>query len=247
MSKYLMAVKGFGESAPITLSAEETDALNNGESVIKFTVEVIDLVNPTRNNIIYPIEEMQKAITRDRITQQLKTGVFLGEDEHPDNPDDINRWTHVDRDNSHHKFTKLWNEGSKLYGEVQTIPGQDKLLNAIKGGELPSFSIRVLGAPEEYNGYIRLTDIHLIAIDWVKYPGNPTSFVDDSRHFNITNAPLKDGFDINRQISRGECAKFINLGENQSIIPLGNGNFKIIENISKSEYSTILSKRKNSF
>lgn len=247
MKKHILAVKGFGESGPITLSGEETAALNNGESVIKFTVEVIDLVNPTRNNIIYPIEEMQKAITRDRITQQLKTGVFLGEAEHPANPDDINRWTSIDRDNAHHKFTKLWIEGTKLYGEVQTIPGQDKLLNAIKGGELPSFSIRVLGCPEDYNGHIRLTDIHLISIDWVTYPGNPTSFVDTSQNFNIANAPLKDGFDTNRQISKGECNKFLKLGENQSIIPLGNGNFKILDNVSKNEYKAILTKRKNSF
>ena len=95
--------------------------------------------------------------------------------------------------------------------------------------------------------YIKLTEIHLISIDWVSYPGNPTSFVDSSLEFNIDDSPLKKGFDTNRVISRGECANFIQLGENQSIVPIGKGNFKIVDNISKNEYTSILNTRKNSF
>ena len=248
MNRHLMAAKGFGESAPITLSREQNEALNNGESIIKFNVEVIDLANPTRNGIIYPVKEMEIAITRPRIVQNLKTGSFNGEAEHPENPDDLKRWMTVHRDNVYHKFTKLWIEGTKLFGEVQTVPGHNNLLlNAIKGGELPSFSIRVIGSPEEEGQYIKLTEIHLISIDWVSYPGNPTSFVDSSLEFNIDDSPLKKGFDTNRVISRGECANFIQLGENQSIVPIGKGNFKIVDNISKNEYTSILNTRKNSF
>ena len=248
MKRNLMAIKGFGESAPITLTREQNEALNSGESIIKFTVEVIDLVHPTRNGIIYPVNEMEEAITRPRIVQNLKTGSFNGEAEHPDNPDDLKRWMTVDRNNVYHKFTKLWIEGTKLFGEVQTIPGPNNLLlNAIKGGELPSFSIRVIGSPEEKGQYIKLTEIHLISIDWVSYPGNPASFVESSVEFNIDDSPLKTGFDTNRVITRGECASFIQLGENQSIIPLGKGNFKIVDNISKDEYKSILRTRRNSF
>ena len=131
-NKYIMAVKGFGESS-INFNENTLNSLNNGNSVITFDVEVLNLTRPTRNNVLYPEEEMRIALGRERITQLLRTGSFLGEREHPDDPENFNRWTKVDRANSHHKFTKLWIENGILMGTVQTIPGKDDLLNAIKG------------------------------------------------------------------------------------------------------------------
>lgn len=215
----------------VDISDEAYDRLRKGESVIKFNVEVIDLNGtPTRNGVIYPINEMKQALKRERLVQMLNTGVFYGELEHPDNPEDLKRWTTVDRRNVHYKFTKFWFEGTKLMGEVQTVSGNgDLMVNFIKGGELPSFSIRVIGKPQEQgDGTVVLNEIHLIAVDWVTYPGNPTSYVLDSSNFKIVDNPLSDGFKYPLIKAAGEAsniAKEMGFNTDNGFVSLGNGLF----------------------
>lgn len=218
-------------SEDFKFSEETIRKLEKGDSVIKFTVEVINLDGtPTRNNCVYLIDEMKIAIKRERITQLFNTGVFYGELEHPDNPEDLNRWTKIDRRRVHFKFTKLWFEGTRLMGEVQTVSGNgDLMLHAIKCGELPSFSIRVIGKPTQRpDGVIELREIHLVAIDWVTYPGNPTSYVTSSDAFKVVTAPLyKDGgFDYPILKASGESNSILKeLGVGDTLISLGNGMF----------------------
>lgn len=214
----------------IEFDKDTNKALQRGDKVITFDVEVINLDGtPTRNNVIYPIEEMKTALSRERLQQMQKTGVFYGELEHPTNPEDLARWTTIDRTRVHFKFTKFWFDGSRLMGRVQTVPGNgDLMVNAIRAGELPSFSIRVIGKPDvDDTGIITLHEIHLIAVDWVTYPGNPTSYVTTSDAFKLIDAPLKNGFKYG-EIASGEANDILSeLGvtKDMNIYSVGNGLF----------------------
>lgn len=218
-------------SESIDFNKDVNKALQRGEKVITFDVEVINLDGtPTRNNVIYPIDEMKKALSRERLQQMQKTGVFYGELEHPTNPEDLARWTSVDRTRVHFKFVKFWFDGTRLMGRVQTVPGNgDLMVNSIRAGELPSFSIRVIGKPDvdEKSGTITLHEIHLIAVDWVTYPGNPTSYVTTSDAFKLIDAPLKEGFKYS-EIARGESNDILNdlgITKDMNIYNVGNGLF----------------------
>lgn len=215
----------------IDFNKDTNKALQRGDKVITFDVEVINLDGtPTRNNVVYPIEEMKKALSRERLQQMQKTGVFYGELEHPTNPEDLARWTSVDRTRVHFKFTKFWFNGSKLMGTVQTVPGNgDLMVNSIRAGELPSFSIRVIGKPDvdDSTGVITLREIHLIAVDWVTYPGNPTSYVTTSDAFKLIDTPLKNGFKYG-ELPTAEASDILNdlgISKDMDIYSMGNGLF----------------------
>lgn len=218
-------------SESIDFNKDTNKALQRGDKVIAFDVEVINLDGtPTRNNVIYPIEEMKTALNRERLLQMIKTGVFYGELEHPDNPEDLARWTTIDRTRVHFKFTKFWFDGFRLMGRVQTVPGNgDLMVNSIRAGELPSFSIRVIGKPDvdEKTGTITLHEIHLIAVDWVTYPGNPTSYVTTSDAFKLVDAPLKNGFKYG-ELASGEANSILSelgITGDMNIYSVGKGLF----------------------
>lgn len=187
--------KALGEA--IKFTDDVVKKLNYGEAFIEFDTVVIlaDDKTPTRNGVIYPKAKLDEAIKRPRLLQLLNTGVFYGEKEHPEDPEDLMRWTKVDRKNTHFKFIKFWWDGDNLMGRVRTTDenGND-MVKAIRSGELPSFSIRVIGKPEQKGDVVVLDDIHLIAVDWVTYPGNPQSHVVSSDAFELVDSPLKNGY-----------------------------------------------------
>ena len=131
--------------------------LDSGEKVFEFDTVVIKLPGPTRNKVMYPLEEMKKAVVSAMVQELLNRGALYGEGGHPLNPKDIDRWVVVPMDKAQFKWTKLWFDGDTLMGRVRTYPGNGNLLaKAIINGELPAFSIRVLGSEHMENGYNRL-------------------------------------------------------------------------------------------
>ena len=246
--RYIKATMGIGESAtPFNI-------ITSDDQMITFDVKVIDLPGPTRNAILYPLHEMKIAVERPNFVQQLATGSVYGEHDHPSNPEDLRRWGSIDMDKTSFKWQKFWFEGSSMYGTVQTVPiNGNKLLQCIKAGELPNFSIRVLGqlAPNQPDLYTELCDIHLITVDWVRFPGNPDSFVKDSSSFNVMESPLvtgKYGYE-SRLRAAGESYLTTNgmLKKGEGLINLDNGLFAVAESISAEKYDDLKKLRANSF
>ena len=239
---------GMGESVS-HITKDNIEALRKGEQIIKFNVEVLDLTKPTRNRVLYPEAEMRKAIEDERVQTMLTLGSYIGHAEHPKNPDDVGDWVAFDRHKSFHKFTKLWIENHKLMGEVQTIPCDNNLLiAAIKGGELPSFSIRVLGSPANKGSYQELTDIVLVAIDWVTYPGNPGSFVKATSEFNVEDTPVHIGFDSRKVIPRSEAYdNLLGLKEDEVLYSIGEGAFVVVKQIDNSKIEELNNLRLSCF
>nr|DAR71396.1 MAG TPA: Prohead core protein serine protease [Caudoviricetes sp.] len=245
--RYIKALTGYGEGAvPIKLSEDE--------QMIKFKVKVLDLPGPTRNETIYPVHEFKNAIEDSRIRQQLATGSLYGEHDHPINPQDLKRWSIIDMDNTSFRWNNLWIENdNELWGEVQTVPiNGNKLFKCIASGEYPSFSVRVLaeGHPGD-GGTIVLSDIILITIDWVRYPGNPDSFVKDSESFNVIDSPISEGtYKYNPIVAKGE-ASLIEKGfiaKDETLIPVGeNGWYAVAKKVSKDEYQNLNDIRMSAF
>lgn len=237
--------RGYGEARPIEMLPD----LNRGDDVIRFKTVIIELPGPTRNGVLYPLDQFKKAVNDPRVQQMLKTGAFYGESDHPINPEDLNRWCRIEMTNATHKWTRLWFENNVLWGECQTYAGNGNLLGlAIKGGELPSFSIRVIGNPSQSGEYTELNDIQLLSIDWVRYPGNPTSYVPTSDEFNFEKVPLYTGFDLaTRQVGKAEAAETLGIRDNQAIYSMGEGFYSITDRITNLQEKEIINIRRNSF
>lgn len=235
-----------GENAEITNRRED---IMGGRKVITFDVEIITLPGPTRNGMLYPLEEMKKAVNSERIQDMLKRGSFYGEGEHPLNPEDFQRWVYNDVSNRRFKWTKIWFEGNVMKGTVQTFSGNGNLLyEAIVCGELPAFSIRVIGAPTKKGKYTELHDITIISIDWVGYPGNPTSYVHNSDEFKFVEPPIVEGFSRDtRIVTRSESFDELGIKENESLIALGKGFYKKVERLDKDQLNKLKTIRHNAF
>jgi hypothetical protein len=224
--------------------------LNSGEKVFEFDTVVIKLPGPTRNKVMYPLEEMKKAVASAMVQELLNRGAMYGEGGHPLNPKDIDRWVVVPMDKAQFKWTKLWFDGDTLMGRVRTYPGNGNLLaKAIINGELPAFSIRVLGSEHMENGYRTLRDIILITIDWVNYPGNPNSYVPDSKEFMISDAPLftMDYDYTGRTVPKGESYNLLDVKDNETLVSLGEGYFTKVSKIDKDQRSKLKAFRENAF
>lgn len=238
--------RGYSEASGIDIPSYE---LFNSEKIITFKVKIIDLPGPTRNGVLYPRDEFVKAVNSAHVQQQLKTGAFYGEKDHPLNPDDFKRWTRIEMSNATHKWTKLWFEGNELWGECQPFAGNGGLmLHALKGGELPSFSIRVIGSPKPKGNYTELSDIVLLAIDWVRYPGNPESYIKSTDVIDVKDSPLYQGYEYNeRIIPRAESFDNIGIKENETVYSLGEGYYTVINQLKDEEIDNINKIRNSSF
>lgn len=247
--KYIGATYAIGESSP-AFDIKFADS----DQMVTFKTKVIDLPGPTRNGILYPIHEMKEAIERPRFKQQLATGSMYGEHDHPANPEDLRRWGSIDMDQTSFKWKSFWFEGNALYGEVQTVPiNGNKLLQCIKAGELPNFSIRVLGemAPSADGVHPELHNISLVTVDWVRYPGNPDSFVKDASSFTLMESPLVTGeYSYDRRLkASGESLLATHglIAKGENVISQGNGLFVVAPSIKKEEYKNMVNLRLNAF
>lgn len=233
------------------------NVIRDNNEVLIFPVEIMDTTKPTRNGVRYPQEAMKKAIEDPRIQNMLTCGSLYGEAEHPIQKDkngdlDIDRWVLIDPNNTHHKWRKFWFEGTKLMGEVQTTFENGNLLaKRIAQGEIPSFSVRVLGKPKMENGYEVMEDIYIITIDYVGYPGNPTSTVSSAELINsmpvseihkVIDAPMHSNS------MRAESAELVSyLGTGKVLTRLSSDAFKVDDMVTKAEYLDILKLKEDLF
>lgn len=245
--RYIKATIGLGESSTMP------EKIGEENGMLQFRTKVIDLPGPTRNGVLYPVEEMRIALNREKLLQQLATGTLYGEYNHPDDPTDIKRWADIDMSKTSFKWKELTLEGNSIYGVVQTVPINDDLLRkCILAGEFPSFSIRVLGEmePSESKLYVQLKNIHLITIDWVRYPGNPDSFVKDASSFTVMESPFLTGKYEYSLKAQGESLLLEKglLNKGEEIVSLNeNGLFAVAESIDESKYKDMKKLRANSF
>ena len=245
--RYLRSTIAMGESSsPINI--------NEKNQMMTFDVKVIDLPGPTRNGVLYPLEEMKKAISRDRLQQQLATGAQYGEHDHPANPQDLQRWGTINMENTSFKWQKFWFKGNELWGTIQTVPiNGDLLRKCILAGEFPSFSIRVLGeqSPSDSQAYIQLTNIHLVTVDWVRYPGNPDSFLKNTESFNVMDSPIENPDHVYKGFVASGESVLINNGlmkEGEKIISMDDkGLFAVAESITDEKYNKLKAFRLSAF
>ena len=224
--------------------------LQEGENFLEFDTVIIKLPGPTRNKVMYPLEEMKKAVNSPMVQELLHRGALYGEGGHPLDPKDIDRWVVVPMEKAQFKWTKLWFDGDTLMGRVRTFPGNGNLLaKAIIGGELPAFSIRVLGSEHMENGYRTLRDIILVTIDRVSYPGNPNSYVPDNKAFNIVDAPLftMDYDATGKTVPKGESYNFLNIEQDQTLLSLGEGYYKVVDKMDKDGRAKLKAFRESAF
>lgn len=246
--RYLRSMVAIGESL------QPQDIIEQGESLL-FKVKVFDLPGPSRNGILYPLDEMEEALRRDRFRQMIATRCMYGEHDHPPNPEDLNRWSNIDMNNTSFKWNKIWIENGSLWGQIQTVPiNGDLMYKCIKAGELPSVSIRVIGeqSPSDSGAFIKLTNIHLITIDWVRYPGNPDSFVKDASSFEILKTPMYENPEVYRYkgiTASGESMLLDNglIAKGEKVFDLGNGLFAVSEVYDKNTYENMKAFRISAF
>ena len=246
--RYLRSMTALGEAMNPMDIKEDNKRL-------KFKVKVYDLPGPSRNGILYGENEMNTALHRERFLQMMATRSMYGEHDHPPDPSDLNRWTNIDMNNTSFKWDELWIENSQLWGKIQTVPINGNLMyECIKAGELPSVSIRVIGEqkPSDSGAFIELTNIHLITVDWVRFPGNPDSFVKDASSFEIMNTPMyenPEAYSYKGISARGESMLFSNglIEKGERVLDLGNGLFAVSESFNKETYDNMKAFRLNSF
>lgn len=240
--RYLRAMGtcGFGEAGSV-------EDIVKGEDRLSFNTKVIDLPGPTRNGILYPLGEFKEALNRPMLNQMLATGSVYGEHDHPIDPSDIVRWGRIDMNNTSFKWKKFDLSENRLYGKVETVPINGNLMyNCIAAGELPSVSIRVLGEVNQgpimgHGEGTSLSNIHLITVDWVRYPGNPDSFVKDASSFEfISKAAFTDPASYAyKGITASAESSLVTSGlveEGEKVIPIGNGVFAVAEGFTEKDY-----------
>lgn len=165
----------------------------SGKKPITGSTVILDCSKPTRNNVLYPADEMQKAITDPRVVELLERKELRGEVEHPvikgaDGNLDLDVWTTFNVFKTSFIWTKLWMEGSTLWGNFQTTSENGNILaRRILEGAIPAFSIRVLGKPSQEKGYEVMKDIYFITADYVSYPGGRNSVVMSRDVFDAVN------------------------------------------------------------
>lgn len=165
----------------------------SGKKPITGSSVILDCSQPTRNRVLYPPEEMQKAINDPRVIELLERKELRGEVEHPvvkdkDGNLDLDVWTTFNESKTAFIWTKLWMEGSTLWGSFQTTSENgNKLAVRILEGAIPAFSIRVLGKPKQEKGYEVMRDIYFITADYVSYPGGRNSVVANREVFEAVN------------------------------------------------------------
>lgn len=246
--RYLRTLASFGESVPVT------DITNVGNEMLEYNIKVIDLPGPTRNGIIYPLEEFKATMKRDRLLQQLATSSLYGEHNHPEDPTNFARWGDIDMNNTSFKWTDFWFKDNELHGRVRTVPiNGDLMYKCIKAGELPSVSIRVVGEQSMSSSqqFVQIENIHLITVDWVRYPGNPDSFLKDASSFKIVDQNLFSSpeYAYKSFTATGESAFVQNglVSAGESMVSLGNGLFAVSEKFDEEDYYNMKKFRLNSF
>ena len=167
---------------------EETLVLNGVSNLTKldtgvfiFPVEIIDTDAPTGNGGSYPRSVVEKGLLKERYLRRMKN-TFWCEGNHPivdtKTLEGYKRYAQVDMNNKTHKINKVWWEGAKLMGEVETSLSNKTMYYDILQGTVPMFSLRAMGkkttAPD---GSYTAGDFELISLDYVHVNANEASYI----------------------------------------------------------------------
>jgi hypothetical protein len=125
-----------------------------------------------RNKRVYSLDEMKSEVTR-YTTEMIKTGRAMGELNHPSTAD-------VDLGRACHLVTELYQDGNVFYGKSKVLSTPTGLIvrSLINDGVKVGMSTRGLGQlVSENNGYNRVKDFRLVAVDCVADPSFSKAFV----------------------------------------------------------------------
>jgi len=125
-----------------------------------------------RNKRVYSLDEMRNEVSR-YTTEMIKTGRAMGELNHPSTAD-------VDLGRACHLVTELYQDGNVFYGKSKVLSTPTGLIvrSLINDGVKVGMSTRGLGQlVSENNGYNRVKDFRLVAVDCVADPSFSKAFV----------------------------------------------------------------------
>lgn len=120
------------------------------------------------NQRVYPISEIQKAVTQ--INEQIKTGhSVLGEVDHPDD-------LKINLDRVSHMITDMWMDGHAGYGKLKILPTPmgNLVKTMLESGVKLGVSSRGSGNVNEGNGQV--SDFEIITVDVVAQPSAPNAY-----------------------------------------------------------------------
>ena len=144
----------------------EDDTLGEGKKLYMKGIFIQGGVK-NANQRVYPISEIQKAVTQ--ITEQIKNGhSVLGEVDHPDD-------LKINLDRVSHMITDMWMDGPCGYGKLKILPTpMGQLVTAmLNSGVKLGVSSRGSGEVGD-NGHVSGFDI--ITVDIVAQPSAPNAY-----------------------------------------------------------------------
>jgi len=124
-----------------------------------------------RNKRVYPLEEMVREVSRyDK--EMIKEKRATGELNHPTSPE-------INLERACHIVTDLKQNGNIFEGKskILSTPVGQVVRSLIMDGVKLGVSSRALGRVDQENGYGKVSDFRLVAIDVVADPSVPTAFV----------------------------------------------------------------------
>jgi hypothetical protein len=120
------------------------------------------------NQRVYPISEIQKAVSQ--INEQIKTGhSVLGEVDHPDD-------LKINLDRVSHMITDMWMDGHAGYGKLKILPTPmgNLVKTMLESGVKLGVSSRGSGNVNEGSGQV--SDFEIITVDVVAQPSAPNAY-----------------------------------------------------------------------
>ncbi len=127
-----------------------------------------------RNNRLYPAEELRREVNR-YTEEKIKFGRALGELNHPESAS-------VDLGAACHLVVELKEDNNVWYGKSKVLVGTPKgdlLKSLLNNGVQVGMSSRCLGQlTETSEGYSRVSNLRMIAIDAVSDPSFSSAYVD---------------------------------------------------------------------
>jgi len=120
------------------------------------------------NQRVYPISEIQKAVSQ--INEQLKSGnSVLGEVDHPDD-------LKINLDRVSHMITSMWMDGHAGYGKLKILPTPmgNLVKTMLESGVKLGVSSRGSGNVNESSGQV--SDFEIITVDVVAQPSAPNAY-----------------------------------------------------------------------
>jgi hypothetical protein len=120
------------------------------------------------NQRVYPISEIQKAVSQ--INEQIKTGhSVLGEVDHPDD-------LKINLDRVSHMITDMWMDGHAGYGKLKILPTPmgNLVKTMLESGVKLGVSSRGSGNVNEGTGQV--SDFEIITVDVVAQPSAPNAY-----------------------------------------------------------------------